>query len=192
MHVEIRESTVTRAASLYKPAISANPAAHLMEPFSTSLGIPISLLKTPLVEGTGSFFFIDPSKPGQLFLVTARHVVINPNDHNNLYRFRERSGQPKIQVILLGTAAFLARLKEIQAAIDGQDLVMQQLDKRLADADQLEDEEDAEEERAAVAKLKDDAVRAKAIQTKLVADVQRDWKEPADRAIGHVIYSPPP
>jgi hypothetical protein len=191
MHVEIRESTVTRAASLFKPAISSNPAAHLIEPFSTSLGIPISLLKTPFVEGTGSFFFIDPSKPGQLFLVTARHVVINPNDHNNLYRFRKGSGQPKIQVILLGTAAFLARLKEIQAAIDGQDLVVQQLDKRLADADQLEDEDDAEEERAAVARLKEDAARAKAIQTKLLADVQRDWKEPANRTIGHVIYSPP-
>jgi hypothetical protein len=35
---------------------------------------------------------------------------------------------------------------QIQAAIDGQDLVVQQLDKRLADADQLEDEEDAEED----------------------------------------------
>ena len=192
MHVEIRESIVTSSASLYKPAISANPAAVHSEPFSTSLGIPISPAEKPWVEGTGTFIFIDNNKPGIPLLLTARHVLFNPNEEKNeLYTFHGESGQPRRQVMLLGTAAFDTRVKAIEASIGAQGIIMKQLNSRLKAADQMEDKEDAEAERVAVASEMKEATRKTDALTKLLADVKRDWQDETNRIIGHVLYSPP-
>jgi hypothetical protein len=192
MHVEIRESKVTSAASLYKPAISANPAAVLREPFSTSLGIPISPAKTPWVEGTGAFIFIDNNRPGIPLLLTARHVLFNPDEEKNeLYVFREGTGQPRRHVMLLGTDAFMTRVNEIEASIGAKNLIVKQLNSRLKAADEMEDEEDAEAEREAVASKMAEAETAITAFNKLLADVKRDWQDEKTRIIGHVLYSPP-
>lgn len=115
VHVEIRESTFAHAAMMYKPAISANPAAVVCEPFSTSLGLPICNSKTPNYEGTGGLFFTDSAKPGILHLLTARHVLIHPDlEENKLYRYREGIGMRRRNVMLLGEAAFKDRLKDIE------------------------------------------------------------------------------
>ena len=118
VHVEIRESTFAHAAMMYKPAISANPAAVVREPFSTSLGLPVCNSKTPNYEGTGGLFFTDSANPGILYLLTARHVLFHPAlDENKLYRYREGIGMRRRNVMLLGEAAFKDRLRDIEVAI---------------------------------------------------------------------------
>jgi hypothetical protein len=85
---------------------STNQALPPTRPFCT-LGIPICNAKTANIEGTGGFFFIDTNQPGILYLLTARHVLFNPDkDENKLYRFRNGSGEAQKKVLLMGEAAF--------------------------------------------------------------------------------------
>ena len=192
IHVIICESKFTRSATMYKPAISANPTAIVREPFSTTLGIPICNAKTPNIEGTGGFFFVDTAKPGILYLLTARHVLFHPDkEENTLYEFRERRGQPNRKVMLMGEAAFKARCKAIEDAIDAKGIVIKQLKRRLAVADEMEDEDDAYAERKAVKPKMEEAEEAIAAFKKLLADVARDWKDEEKRVLGHVTLSPP-
>lgn len=192
VHVIVYESRYQRLASMYKPAISAHPAATVREPFSTTLGIPICNAKTTNIEGTGGFFFINTAKPGILHLLTARHVLFHPDkEENTLYRFREHSGEAKRKVMFMGEAAFNTRCDAIESAIGARAIIIEQLQRRLAAADNLEDEEDATTERNAVEALMGKAESAIAAFKKLHADVTRDWKDEENRVIGHVTLSPP-
>ncbi|KAN0087169.1 hypothetical protein V8E54_000857 [Elaphomyces granulatus] len=169
VHVEIRESTFSHAAMMYKPAISANPVAVVREPFSTSLGLPICNSRTPNYEGIGGLFFTDSAKPGILHLLTSC------------------IGMRRRNVMLLGEAAFKDRLKDIEVAISDKKITVH----RLAFAEKMEDEEDATAERRAIKPRIDEANEAIEALEKLLANVTRDWEKEENRIIGHVVLSPP-
>ncbi|KAM5533672.1 hypothetical protein V8D89_012639 [Ganoderma adspersum] len=192
VHVIILESAFSLSKALYKPAITANPVVVVREPFSTSLGISICSAKSPNLEGTGGFFFLDKAKPGVLHLLTARHVLFHPDkDENKLFAFRGGGGQAAKKVMFMGTATFESRCKSIEFAIGGQQIIIEQLKRRLDAAAVMEDEEEAVMERADVAKSMAGATAAIAAFQKLLDDVTRDWKDEANRIIGHVTLSPP-
>ncbi|KAF8641510.1 hypothetical protein AX16_009937 [Volvariella volvacea WC 439] len=118
VHVIIYESAFTRFKGLYKPAITSNPVAIIREPFSTSLGLSICPAESPNFEGTGGFFFLDKAKPGVLFLLTARHVLFDPDrEKNELFTFRAGSGQAARKVMFMGKAAFVARLSNLRLVV---------------------------------------------------------------------------
>ncbi|KAI0317534.1 hypothetical protein OF83DRAFT_1171921 [Amylostereum chailletii] len=192
VHVEIRESKASLAAALYKPTVTANPAAGLVEPFSTSLSLPICYAKTTHYEGTAGFFFTDSTKPGTLFMLTARHVLFHPDEEPNImYVFKEGTDAPQRKVMLLGQAAFDARVEDIDAAIRAKKILLVQLEKRAALVDQLEDEDEAEAEREEVRADEAKAQRAIKAFEKLGAQIRRDWQNEGNRVIGHVVSSPP-
>ncbi|KAF5352042.1 hypothetical protein D9758_009431 [Tetrapyrgos nigripes] len=143
---------------MYKPVVAANPIVQAVEPFSTSLGIPICNADTPHLEGTDGLFFADP---GKLYLLTTRHVLFHPdNEPNELYKYREDSGQPRRKVLLLGEAAFKDRLKAIESETGGKQIIIDQFNRRLNDADEMENKEDAEMEREMVLPLLEQAKNA--------------------------------
>lgn len=192
MHIIIYESKFHRSASLYKPAITSNPVASVREPFSTTLGIPICNASTPYLEGTGGFFFTNPAKPGILFCLTARHVLFHPdNDKNELYIFREGTGQSKKNVMLMGEAAFKARCEDIKSAIGAKEIILNYLRQRLADANKMEDQEEAAAEQEDVSPDIKKTEKAITALEKLLHDVTRDWTVKTNQIIGHVILSPP-
>ncbi|KAH8119864.1 hypothetical protein DFH11DRAFT_1556979 [Phellopilus nigrolimitatus] len=194
VHVEIRESKPSLGASLYRPAVTSNPAHHLIEPFATSLGLPISYAKTTYCQGTAGFFYTDSARPGKLFMLTARHVLFHPDETpNDLYVFKDGTGAPQRKVILLGKAAFDARVADIEAAILDKEVIVVQLAKRAAAAEALEDLDEAEaaDEKEAVQTEMEQAEKAISAFKKLRADVLRDWKDEGSRVIGHVVLSPP-
>ena len=163
-----------------------------MSSFSSSLGISICPAKSPNIEGTGGFFFLDKAKPGVLHLLTSRHILFHPDrEENKLFSFQEGSGQPARKVMFLGKAAFESRCKAIESAIVGQQVITDQLNRRLEAADEMEDKEEAEAERADVEKDMARAAAAIAAFQKLLDDVTKDWKDEANRIIGHVTLSPP-
>lgn len=174
------------------PTISANPATIVRDPFSTTLGIPICNAKTPNFEGTGGLFFVDPAKPGILYLLTARHVLFHPSkEENMLYEFHEGRGQASRKVLLMGEAAFEARCKAIKSAIGTKQVIIEHLNGRLKAADEMEDEEDANAERKAAKYQMEGAEKAITALKKLLADVARDWTDEENRILGHVTLSPP-
>lgn len=189
VHVQIRESEATlSAASLFKPAITANVAYNLRQPFSTSLGIPICNADTTQIEGTGGFYF---TRNGQLFMVTARHIVFDPNAvKNEQYEYKDGTGAPRINVMFLGKAAFEARVQDIQNKIDAQSANIAFLKRRLTLAEHLEEDEAAAETKAAQREM-DEANEAIGVFEQLQKDVKRDWADETKRIIGHVVFSPP-
>jgi len=92
--------------------------------------------------------------------------------------------------MLLGEAAFKARLKDIEAAIGAKKIIIDQLKSRLALADKMEDDDDAAAERKAVKHKMDEAIEAIKAFEKVLTDVIRDWTEEENRVIGHVVLSP--
>ena len=191
IHVIILESVFSfcKSKGLYKPAITANPVAVIREPFA-SLGISISPAEYPNLEGgTGGSFFLDKAKPCALYLLTARHVLFDPDQEGNeLFTFRDGSPQ---EVLFMGKATFESRCKAIESAIIGQQLTIDYLNRRLEVAQKMEDEEEAAMERADIANQI--ARRTKAVEAykTLLNDVVRDWKDERNRIIGHVTLSPP-
>ncbi|KAI0365795.1 hypothetical protein BV20DRAFT_713566 [Pilatotrama ljubarskyi] len=192
VHVDIRESQSTLNASLYRPALSSNPAARLRKPFSTSLGIPICNATTPDVEGTGSFFFTDRAKPGILFMLTARHVLFDPrHEKNELHEFRDGAGAPHREVLLMGEVAFRARVRDIELAIDKKHITIEHLNKRLEAAAAMEDPDEAAQEQDDARSEMEKAKKAIEAFEKLLVEVNKDWGNETNRVLGHVVLSPP-
>ena len=59
--VEFRESVFRRSsgAELYEPASELDATRHVIDPLTTSLGLPIAAAKTPDFQGTMGFYFKD-------------------------------------------------------------------------------------------------------------------------------------
>ena len=191
VHVEIRESQVTRSAKMYRPVSTSNPTAKAREPFSTSLGISICTEHTPDIEGTAGFFFSAPQYPGKLFLLTARHVLFHPDEERNEMYGYHSTAHNKREVLLLGEKGLETQRKRIEAQIEGKQCVIDHLRGRLNIADGLEDEGEAEKERKEVLFLLEKETDGKIVLHKFLDDAQRDWTEKEKRVIGHVILSPP-
>jgi hypothetical protein len=141
VEVEIRESEVFRSAGpkLYKPTHNYNPTAQAREPFSSALGLPICAEATPSIEGTGGFFI--SLNPGEIYLVTARHVVFHPDEEPNvLYQHAQR----RRNVLLLGDTAVEKCITATGSEIAGKHIIIEVLEGQLEDVKQIDEERDAE------------------------------------------------
>jgi len=134
VEVEIRESIVTRyvTPSLQKPADTDYPTAELLEPLTSTLGLFICNPKMTDRQGTGGFYVTDDK--GQLYLITARHVLF-PQDNNAAYYPRSTSS-PRMDVILFSPNAFNTYLKQIEQAILDQKVMVDYHERRIEAASQ--------------------------------------------------------
>lgn len=189
VHVEIRECVVSASAKMYEPVPSSDPTVQVREPFSTALGITICAEDTPHIQGTATLFFTVSSKPGSLFLLAARHVLFRVDEDNAHYVYHDSA--PRKNVLLLGTNGFQARTQDIEKKIGGTQLILQQLERRFALADKIKSEAAAERERNAVNSEIAEQKEAITELEQFLADVKRDWTDPKNRIIGHVVLSPP-
>ena len=191
VHVEIRESEVTRCSTkMYKPVVTSNPIAQAIEPFATTLGLPICAEVTPNIQGTAGLFFTDPLQPGKLYLLTTRHVVFHPENHpNELYEYRD-TNMPRKNVLLMGDEAFEKYIKAIESEIGGKNIIINQLERRLECTKELA-EEDAKTEREQVGPQLDQMKTAIDALKKILVDINRDWKKREQRILGHIVLSPP-
>ena len=58
-------------------------------------------------------------------MVTARHVLFHPDEEQNtMYVYKEGTGAPQRKVMLLGQAAFAARVANIEAAISAKNIIL--------------------------------------------------------------------
>lgn len=103
--LKLRESAVFRSARLHKPVPTSIGNVRVVEPFSTALGLPISTEACPPVGGTGGLFISDPRYPDELFLVTARQVVIQANRNDNELVECDRTSQRRRKVLLFSESA---------------------------------------------------------------------------------------
>jgi len=108
---------------VYKPGSTYNGATESREPFTTALGLPICAEATPSIEGTGRFFITDPLKPGNVYPVTARHVVFDlDKESNKLYPHRN-SSQRRRNVLLFGDTVVEKHIAAIRSEINGKHII---------------------------------------------------------------------
>ncbi|KZS99904.1 uncharacterized protein LAESUDRAFT_765115 [Laetiporus sulphureus 93-53] len=136
--VEIRASCVAalEGPKLLAPTVSSDPTVDVRDPFTHTLGLPISGKLTPWAE--------------------ARHVLLKPKRTDN-NTFEHKSSAPRREVILLGDAAFKKSLESIQVEIGEQPLTTPYLESRIANfAGVAGDEAETEREEAGdeLAKMK--------------------------------------
>ena len=135
-------------ASDYLRTIPRKPGE--VQPFTASLGIPLCSAATPAREGTGTFFFLDPANPGALFLLTARHILFDPaQDDNAHYEFREDTGEPRREVLLMSAAGFAARCQAIRVEIEEKRDQMRSIESRRAWASSRRTNDEEEPDAAA-------------------------------------------
>ncbi|KDN36431.1 hypothetical protein RSAG8_10823, partial [Rhizoctonia solani AG-8 WAC10335] len=78
----------------------------------------------------------------------------------------------------------------IKSMIGGKTIIIDVLNRRLKEAANMEDEEDAEMEQQAVRPLLDQENKAFKDLQKFLTNVTREWEDPEKRVIGHVVRSP--
>ncbi|RPB00457.1 hypothetical protein L873DRAFT_1827625 [Choiromyces venosus 120613-1] len=189
---KIRESVVTRYISpkLRKPIDSFYPTAQLLDPLTSTLGPFICNAITPWADGTGSFYVTDDNS--ELYLVTAHHVVFKPDLVNNNRYKHKFSGQPRVNVVLFGTAAFTNYIAQIKRAIEGKRIIVEFHERRVKETVEDHDGRDVEDivrKYAAVEKLVKEVEDAIVAFKKLYDDVEKDWGNIDNRILGYVRFS---
>ena len=190
--VEIRESVVTRSAGpkLLTSAYSSNATAVVHEPLTTTLGLPICAHHTPWIEGTGGFFITEGGNTDRLLLVTARHVVLAPNENENMHFKHMNNGQPRHDVVLFGDVAFKKYLKFVQDEIRGKSFLADYNERRIR-AVEGKDDQAADRERQDAQRELDEAMKAMEELKPFYPDVSTRLATPESRILGHVVLSPP-
>ncbi|KAI0647688.1 hypothetical protein C8Q79DRAFT_924809 [Trametes meyenii] len=192
VNVEIRESVVRREAgpALLEPSFDIDPTVEVREPFTATLGITICAKATPWVEGTSGFFLGDAADSTKLYLVTARHVVYQPDKENNKVYERENPSTPRNDVLVLSNASFQKHLDSIEALIDDQDVIIEYQTGRISrvagrnDAMAVMEREDAED-------MRRKAERKKDVLKDFLEELSTKWAPEANRILGFVRYAPP-
>ena len=186
VHVEIRESSVTRFAGpkLLSPIPSSNPTVAVHHPLSHALGLPISAQATPYIAGTGGFFMAESGNSDKLLLITARHVVL-PNKETNVKFGHKNESQPRSNVLLLGDEAYKSCLASIKAKVEDHKIMIEHWMRVKAVEGQDDEDRKAAEGEIQVAEKAMEALHI------FYNDVDKKWATYASRILGHVVCSPP-
>ncbi|KAH9967650.1 hypothetical protein BGW80DRAFT_1177955 [Lactifluus volemus] len=192
-HVEIRESRVMRLSgdSLFLDPVSpSDPTFSARDPFTATLGIPISTKNRPLSKGTGGFYLSAGGDDKDIYLVTARHVIL-PIDGDNTEYERKNNSRAREDVIVLGTKVFEERLKAIDDEIEEQEgYKINDAMERLALVKDADDPESVGERKEAGQALQKANEAVKALKL-LHHNIATHWGAEENRVFGELVWAPP-
>ncbi|KAG8894498.1 hypothetical protein FRB99_001223 [Tulasnella sp. 403] len=191
LDIAYRESVYkpSTGPALFGHASDLDPLRHVIDPLTTSLGLPIAGFKTLNMQGTLGFYF----KTGDnLYGVTARHVLFPDHEGNDDYIYK---GGPRKNVVLMGTKAFKDLVKAIQAQIGTFNSTVDLVEQRIRTLTlRVQGEGEAAQKAAGELETSQkqlvDAKTAIVELKKLFVKVNNEWTKPVDRVVGHVIWSP--
>ncbi|KAF8268371.1 hypothetical protein EI94DRAFT_1728069, partial [Lactarius quietus] len=122
------ESRVMRQAGnrFFDPVPLNDPTFSARDPYTATLGIPISAKQRPWAEGTGGFYLSAGGDDRDIYLVTARHVVLPvDNDHNELY---ERTNVSKAREDVVKLTAIENDIRDQEIAINEANQMIQSVE----------------------------------------------------------------
>jgi hypothetical protein len=194
IEVEYRESIYTRSTgpSLLKPVLDHQPTVDIRGPLTPALGLSIAAKDTPHAEGTGGLYLAEGGDSNNLLLVTAHHVLFPTAGPNVDYAYTNIS-VPRKDVLLLGTKAFDDLVKSIKIRIGRHGLMVELYERRIEMLQATvagEDEDDATARLKKTRSLLGEEIETIEALEKFHAEVKKDWSQPSQRIIGHVVSSP--
>lgn len=182
IHVEIRESLIVKAAKLLTPLNMATSVAKVAWPITSTLGIFVC---ADSVIGTGGFFIARSGVTDKVFLVTARHVIAQPDLANNGVITHTATGQDRHEVSILSDATYEQFLALIKDAIVRETKIVEDPELRRKAKEDEEDEKSEAEHCITVAR------KAVLKLQSFYKEVVSKWSNSSDRILGHVILAPP-
>ncbi|KAI0682551.1 hypothetical protein BC835DRAFT_1424251 [Cytidiella melzeri] len=193
--VAFRESVV-RSLSGPGPALFG-PACDITKQFidhlSTPLSLPIADLKS-MSQGTLGFYFRD--KHSDLYAVTARHVLFEAHEGNNMYRYAD--GHKKHVIVLgdLGFDDYLASIMEAINSLKGNAGLhagpIERLEMKMAEVAQDSPEAQNMAQRLErQRKVQANILGNMALLQDFYQELTQSWSKPEDRIIGYVHWAPP-
>ncbi|KAI0029942.1 hypothetical protein K488DRAFT_79884 [Vararia minispora EC-137] len=191
----IHDVDVEFRPELYAPVSDLDATKNVIDPLTTSLGLPISNAKTPQYQGTLGFYFAEGGESEDILAVTARYVLFPRDEVNSDYTYTNDRKLRK-DVLLMGTKAWDDYIESVQVEIGNLGITAEihegSIEKlrpkaegtnasaRKAQRDLEETEELLRKTRKAMDELEE-----------LYMTTKRDWSKPIQRVIGHTVRSPP-
>ncbi len=191
-HVEIRESRVLRQAGnrFLNPGSIFDPTFSAREPYTATLGIPISAKDRPWAEGTGGFYLSAGGDDKNIYLVTARHVILPINIDDNVEYDRKNTSQRREEVVILGTSAFNDKLGNIEYGIRGQEHVVMDYTERIVLLKGMNDPVSVKTRERAEQELRAAEEGLGALKT-LRNEITTHWTRKEQRVFGELLWAPP-
>lgn len=158
--------------------------------FTATLDIPIFAKDGPCAEGTGGFYLSAGGEDENIYLVTARHVVLPLDKDDNKEYERKDDGKARADVVILGTSGFNEKLAVIDYVIRGQESVIIDANERIDSVKGLGDPGSVREREQAVWKLQDAELGLKALKA-FRHEIATHWEVKENRVFGELVWAPP-
>lgn len=194
--VDFRESYYRREAGpqLLEPVDELDPLADVVSPLTPALGLRISTKARPDVQGTMALYLAEGGGSDKLLGLSCRHVLIGSEEANVDYV--RHPSRPRRDVLLLGNRAFTNLLDSIKLRIGRHGMAAERWKEQIAGFEEREKGTNAVDvERAKAARIEtqgllDKGEKAMEALGALLPQVNKDWKKPDNRVLGHILRSP--
>jgi hypothetical protein len=189
--VEIRESRVMRSGNRFlNPVPLSDPTFTARNPYTATLGIPISAKDRPWTEGTGGFYLSAGGNDKDIYLVTARHVVLPLDTDDNKEYERRNDSKAREDVVILGTSGFNEKLAAIDYEIMGRQFAIADAEERIQSVEGKVDPTSEAERRDAGQDLQKAKVGCEALET-FRHYIATHWEAKEQRIFGELAWAPP-
>jgi hypothetical protein len=196
VEVEYQKSIYTRSAgpNLLKPVSDFHPTVDVCGPLTPALGLFIAAQATPHGEGTGGLYLAEGGDIKKVLLVTARHILLPPNEGPKLNYTRTNTSAPPRNV-LLRTKAFENLVESIKMRIKLHGIMVELYTRQIEIFQVREAGEDQDEAAEATGELKktqrllDEVIKAIEALERFHDEVKKNWSKPRQRVLGHIVHS---
>ncbi|KAG9033294.1 hypothetical protein FRB95_000389 [Tulasnella sp. JGI-2019a] len=190
--VEIRKSRVMRQTvnRFLNPIPLSDAAFNVRNPYTATLGIPISAKDKPWAEGTGGFYLSAGGNDKNIYLVTARHVVLPLDKDDNEEYEKMNNSKPREDVVILGTSGFNEKLAAIDYEIEGKLHLITDAQERIGLVKGEDDPVSVKERTSAEQDLQKAEEGLEALGT-FRKDIATHWEAKENRVFGELVWAPP-
>lgn len=192
VEVEIRESRIVKQVgsrfldpvdAFFEFELDASKTAR--DPYTATLGIPMSAKNMPCAKGTGGFYISAGGNDKKIYLVTARHVVL-PLDKDTKVEWKCNSAsEARHDVVVFDDSAFDGKLSSIEKKIQEEELTVWRSQRRIDERAGRKDDTSRFERQL------QEEIRVVKRLTDLYNDIVTGWGALDDRVFGHLVWSPP-
>jgi len=172
------------------PVPFSNPTFTARDPYTATLGIPISTKLRCSVEGTGGLFLSAGGDDKDIYLMTARHVVLPAHIDDNKEYYHQNNSKRSEEVIILGDNSFAHKLAAIDYQIRGQLSTITDARERIELVQGLDDLESVREYQEAGKSL-EKAEKGMEELKALHHEIYTHWSGKEQRVFGELIWAPP-
>ena len=186
---------MTNGSTMFLDSVPlSNLTFTAQDPYSATLGIPISAKNTSWAEGTGGFYLSAGAEDNNIYLLTARPVVLpidtNNDNFNNQEYYRKNNTKARQDIVVLAPSPFDNKLTVIDYKISSQRFTITDANERMAAVKSMEDTMSMGEILEAQKNLQVAEQGLQALNG-LDHEIATHWTRKIERVLASLIWAPP-